>query len=78
MASKDPQRPNVLFIVSDDQGTWALGCGGNREIRTPVLDDLAARGVRFENFFCASPVCSRRRRSPPSRRSRRPIRCSTS
>ncbi|HKP67067.1 MAG TPA: sulfatase-like hydrolase/transferase, partial [Casimicrobiaceae bacterium] len=63
MASKDPQRPNVLFIISDDQGTWALGCGGNREIRTPVLDRLAEGGVRFDNFFCASPVCSPARAS---------------
>jgi len=29
MASRNPARPNVLFIVSDDQGTWALGCAGN-------------------------------------------------
>jgi arylsulfatase A-like enzyme len=63
MASRDAQRPNVLFIVSDDQGTWALGCGGNPEIRTPVLDRLAAGGVRFDNFFCASPVCSPARAS---------------
>jgi arylsulfatase A-like enzyme len=63
MASRDPARPNVLFIVSDDQGTWALGCAGNPEIRTPNLDRLAQRGVRFDNFFCASPVCSPARAS---------------
>jgi choline-sulfatase len=63
MASRNPQRPNVLFVISDDQGAWALGCGGNPEIRTPVLDDLADRGIRFENFFCASPVCSPSRAS---------------
>jgi choline-sulfatase len=63
MASKDAGRPNVLFIVSDDQGPWALGCGGNREIRTPVLDKLAADGIRFDNFFCTSPVCSPARAS---------------
>ena len=63
MASKDPQRPNVLFIISDDQGTWALGCGGNREIKTPILDGIARRGIRFDNFFCASPVCSPARAS---------------
>lgn len=63
MASKEPGRPNVLFIISDDQGSWALGCGGNPEIRTPVLDRLAERGIRFENFFCASPVCSPARAS---------------
>jgi arylsulfatase A-like enzyme len=63
VASRDPQRPNVLFIVSDDQGPWALGCAGNEDIRTPVLDGLAARGTRLENFFCASPVCSPARAS---------------
>ncbi len=55
---KGKERPNLLFILSDDQGSWALGCSGNSEIRTPNLDRLAATGLRFENFFCASPVCS--------------------
>ena len=63
MASNDPSRPNVLFVVSDDQGPWALGCAGNREIRTPVLDRLADSGIRFDNFFCTSPVCSPARAS---------------
>jgi choline-sulfatase len=63
MASRNPHRPNVLFVISDDQGTWALGCGGNPEIRTPTLDGLADRGIRFDNFFCASPVCSPARAS---------------
>ncbi len=57
------RRPDVVFILSDDQGAWALGSAGNHEIHTPVLDDLAARGVRFENMFCASPVCSPARAS---------------
>lgn len=52
------KKPNVLFILTDDQGAWALHCAGNRDIRTPNLDALAAQGMRFENFFCASPVCS--------------------
>ena len=51
-------RPNVVFIMTDDQGPWAAGCCGNPEIRTPNIDRLAAEGVRFENFFCTSPVCS--------------------
>ena len=63
MASKNPERPNILLIVSDDQGAWALGCAGNDEIRTPVLDGLARNGVRFANFFCTSPVCSPARAS---------------
>ncbi len=50
--------PNVIVILSDDQGCWAMGCAGNPEIRTPTLDRLAREGIRFENFFCSSPVCS--------------------
>ncbi len=58
-----PDMPNVVFILTDDQGPWALGCAGNDEIRTPNLDRLAAEGARFENFFCTSPVCSPARSS---------------
>ncbi len=56
-------RPNVLIIMSDDQGPWAMGCAGTPELRTPTLDSLAAQGTRFDNFFCASPVCSPARAS---------------
>ncbi|GHB95425.1 sulfatase-like hydrolase/transferase [Cerasicoccus arenae] len=55
--------PNILFILADDMGAWALGCAGNSEIKTPNLDRLAARGVRLENAFCVSPVCSPARAS---------------
>ena len=58
-----PDRTNLLFILTDDQGSWAMGCAGNSEIRSPNLDRLAATGLRFENFFCASPVCSPARAS---------------
>jgi len=54
---------NIVAILTDDQGIWAMGCGGNREIRTPNLDRLAASGMRFDNFFCTSPVCSPARAS---------------
>lgn len=63
MASHDPARPNVLLILSDDQGPWAMGCAGNDDIHTPALDSLAASGVRLSRFFCASPVCSPARAS---------------
>ena len=57
------KKPNIVFILSDDQGAWALGCAGNPEIKTPNLDKLAASGIMFNNFFCASPVCSPARAS---------------
>lgn len=56
-------KPNILFILTDDQGAWAMRCAGNDDIETPNLDRIAREGVRFENFFCASPVCSPARAS---------------
>ena len=52
------EKTNVIFILSDDQGVWASGCYGNDEIKTPNIDKLAEEGIRFENFFVATPVCS--------------------
>ncbi len=63
MASRDKDKPNILFILTDDQGPWAMGCAGNKELRTPNLDRLAASGTRFDSFFCTSPVCSPARAS---------------
>ncbi len=57
-ASSGKRRPNVIFILTDDQGPWAAGCYGNPEIRTPNIDRIAQRGVLFRNFFVATPVCS--------------------
>ena len=52
------EKPNIVFILSDDQGPWAAGCYGNDEIRTPAIDRIAETGMRFDNFFVATPVCS--------------------
>lgn len=63
---KDPQhnlRPNILIIMSDDQGPWAMNCAGTPELITPTLDRLASEGIRLANCFCVSPVCSPARAS---------------
>lgn len=57
------KKPNVILILTDDQGYWSLGCNGNKEIRTPNIDALAGSGINLQNFFCASPVCSPARAS---------------
>ena len=52
------QRPNIVFIVADDLGYADLGCYGGRAPVSPVLDGLAARGMRFTQGYSNSPVCS--------------------
>ena len=51
-------RPNVIAIVTDDQGRWAMGLYGNREIRTPNMDRIGKEGAIFTNAIVATPVCS--------------------
>ncbi|HOJ33594.1 MAG TPA: sulfatase-like hydrolase/transferase [Candidatus Hydrogenedentes bacterium] len=59
MALVDPEHlPNILIIMADDLGPWALHCAETPELITPNIDRIAAEGTRFENCFCASPVCS--------------------
>ena len=50
--------PNVVLIVSDDQGYPDLGCLGSKPLQTPHLDRLAAEGVRATNFYVAWPACT--------------------
>jgi arylsulfatase A-like enzyme len=50
--------PNVVFILTDNQGAWTLGCYGNPDIRTPHVDRLAAEGLRFTRALSSNPVCS--------------------
>ncbi|WP_296920040.1 sulfatase-like hydrolase/transferase [Polaromonas sp.] len=51
-------RPNIIFIVADDLGYADLGCYGGRAPVSPVLDSLAAAGIRFTQGYSNSPVCS--------------------
>ncbi len=53
-----PARPNFVFLLADDMGWGDPSCYGNTAVRTPHIDAIAARGVRFENFYAASPTCS--------------------
>ena len=47
-------RPNLLIIMADDMGHWALHCARKTDVFAPNLDRLAAVGIRFEKKFCVS------------------------
>ena len=52
------ERPNILFILTDDQRWDSLGCMGNEIIQTPNIDAMAADGVIFDNMFCTTSICA--------------------
>ena len=52
------KQPNIILINCDDLGYGDLGCYGSRMNKTPALDRMAAEGIRFTDFYMASPVCS--------------------
>ncbi len=51
-------RPNVIFILADDMGYGDLGCYGQKKIKTPHIDRMAAEGVRFTQAYCGTSVCA--------------------
>lgn len=54
----DDAPPNILFLLIDDMGWGDLACYGHAFHETPRIDELAAGGMRFTNFYAATPVCS--------------------
>jgi arylsulfatase A-like enzyme len=51
-------KPNIIFIITDDLGYGDLGCYGQKTTQTPVLDKLAAEGIRFTQHYSGSTVCA--------------------
>lgn len=62
VAAKNNRHPNVLLILTDDQGFGDLGCTGNVHVKTPEIDKFAKESVRFTNFLVC-PVCAPTRSS---------------
>ncbi len=50
--------PNIVFILTDDQGTVDMNCYGSKDLITPNMDALASTGVRFTDFYVTAPMCT--------------------
>lgn len=57
------ERPNIILCMTDDQGWGDTGYNGHKVLKTPVLDEMAASGLRFNRFYAATPLCSSTRGS---------------
>lgn len=57
-AANQATRPNIIFVLTDDFGFGDLGCYGGAFVPTPNLDRMAREGIRFTQFYVASPICS--------------------
>ncbi len=56
--SNNKKKPNVVILYSDDQGFGDVGCYGGKDVKTPHIDSLAAKGTRFTDWYSNCPVCS--------------------
>ena len=63
LATAKEQRPNVVFILTDDQAPWALGLSGHPHANTPNLDKLFKQGMWLKKAYVVTPVCSPSRTS---------------
>jgi arylsulfatase len=54
----EPDRPNFIILFADDMGYGDVGCYGHPTIRTPNMDKMASEGMKFTNFYAASPACT--------------------
>lgn len=50
-------KPNIVFLLADDQSTYTLGCYGNEDVKTPHIDQLAAEGLVFDNHYDTTAIC---------------------
>ena len=57
-SGKDAERPNIIFIMTDDHASHAMSCYGSKINKTPNLDRIANEGMRFDNCFCTNSICA--------------------
>ena len=50
-------RPNIIFLFTDDQSSYSLGCYGNKEVKTPHIDSLSSDGMTFDHHYDTTAIC---------------------
>ncbi len=50
-------RPNIIFLLSDDQSTYSVGCYGNPDVQTPQMDKLGSDGMIFDRHYDTTAIC---------------------
>ncbi|MCK0134939.1 sulfatase-like hydrolase/transferase [Arenibacter sp. S6351L] len=63
LSAQETQRPNIILVMSDDQGWGQTGYNNHPILKTPNLDEMAENGIRFNRFYAGAPVCSPTRAS---------------
>ncbi|MDP4913846.1 MAG: sulfatase-like hydrolase/transferase, partial [Saprospiraceae bacterium] len=58
MATDEKSLPNILFILTDDQGLYDVSYQGTKDIKTPNIDGIASNGIRLNQFYANCTVCS--------------------
>ncbi|QXD33167.1 sulfatase-like hydrolase/transferase [Candidatus Pelagisphaera phototrophica] len=61
---KENDKPNIIYVFTDQQSANMMSCVGNRWLKTPTMDYVAANGIRFTRAYATKPVCVRSRISP--------------
>ena len=59
----ETKKPNIIFLLADDQNTLSVGCYGNSEVQTPNMDQLGADGIIFDKHYNTTPICMASRAS---------------
>tara|TARA_B100001057_G_C22782264_1_gene924136 strand:+ start:82 stop:402 length:321 start_codon:yes stop_codon:yes gene_type:complete len=58
---KENEKPNIIYVFTDQQSANMMSCVGNRWLKTPTMDYVAANGIRFTRAYATNPVCVRTR-----------------
>jgi arylsulfatase A-like enzyme len=57
LGGRQAKRPNIIFLFTDDQSSYSLGCYGNKDVKTPHIDSLSSAGMTFDHHYDTTAIC---------------------